>query len=97
MANNIREIITQAVIAKGKKRTLNKYPFSIEGYDKILGCWITNIVITQLLKMGNLVVLGTFDVHLWYSINDDSSLLKQTVSYLNELDLVKKETRNLMR
>ena len=42
MANNIREIITQAVIAKGKKRTLNKYPFSIEGYDKILGCWITN-------------------------------------------------------
>ena len=30
MANNIREIITQAVIAKGKKRTLNKYPFSIE-------------------------------------------------------------------
>ncbi len=38
--------------------------------------------------------MGTFDVHLWYSINDDSSLLKQTVSYLNELDLVKKETRN---
>ena len=35
MANNIREIITQAVIAKGKKRTLNKYPFSIEGYDPI--------------------------------------------------------------
>ena len=36
MANNIREIITQAVIAKGKKRTLNKYPFVIENYDKIL-------------------------------------------------------------
>ena len=46
MANNIREIITQAVIAKGKKRTLNKYPFVIENYDKILGCWsIYGIVI----------------------------------------------------
>lgn len=43
MANNIREIITQAVIAKGKKRTLNKYPFSIEGYDKILGLSLIHI------------------------------------------------------
>ena len=94
MANNIREIITPAVIAKGKKRTLNKYLFSIEGYDKILGCWITNHRYHAAFKDGKPVVLGTFDVHLWYSINDDSSLLKQTVSYLNELDLVKKETRN---
>lgn len=94
MANNIREIITQAVIAKGKKRTLNKYPFVIEGYDKILGCWITNHRYNATFKDKKPVVLGTFDVHLWYSEDDDSSLLKQTVSYINELDLIKKETRN---
>ena len=94
MANNIREIITQAVIAKGKKRTLNKYPFSIEGYDKILGCWIANHRYNATFKKGQPIVLGTFDVHLWYSYNDDSNFLKQTVSYMNELDLVKKESRN---
>ena len=94
MANNIREIITQAVIAKGKKRTLNKYPFVIENYDKILGCWIANHRYNATFKKGQPIVLGTFDVHLWYSYNDDSNFLKQTVSYMNELDLVKKESRN---
>lgn len=94
MANNIREIITQAVIAKGKKRTLNKYSFVIENYDKILGCWIANHRYNATFKNGQPLVLGTFDVHLWYSFNDDSNILKQTVSYMNELDLVKKESRN---
>lgn len=93
MANNIREIITQAVIAKGKKRTLNKYPFVIEHYDKVLGCWITNHRYNAAFKNGKPIVLGTFDVHLWYSYEDDSNILKQTVSYMNELDLVKKEDR----
>ena len=86
MANNIREIITQAVIAKGKKRTLNKYPFSIEGYDKILGCWITNHRYNAAFKDGKPVVLGTFDVHLWYSINDDSSLVKKETRNFDEGD-----------
>lgn len=94
MANNIREIITQAVIAKGKKRTLNKYPFVIENYDKILGCWITNHRYSATFKNGQPVVLGTFDVHIWYSNNDDSSVLKQTVSYVNDLDLVRKDSRD---
>ena len=94
MANNIREIITQAVIAKGKKRTLNKYPFVIENYDKILGCWITNHRYSATFQNGQPVVLGTFDVHIWYSNNDDSSVLKQTVSYVNDLDLVRKDSRD---
>lgn len=47
----------------------------------------------QAFKNGKPVVLGTFDVHLWYSYEDDSNILKQTVSYMNELDLVKKEER----
>lgn len=94
MANNIREIITQAVIAKGKKRTINKYPFAIGSFNKVLGCWITNHRYHAAFRDGKPVVLGTFDVHLWYNNNDDSEILKQTVSYLNELDLVKKEERN---
>ncbi|MFR2767650.1 MAG: outer spore coat protein CotE [Thomasclavelia sp.] len=40
------------------------------------------------------MVLGTFDVHIWYSNNDDSSVLKQTVSYVNDLDLVEKDSRD---
>ena len=38
--------------------------------------------------------MGTFDVHIWYSNNDDSSVLKQTVSYVNDLDLVRKDSRD---
>ena len=94
MANNIREIITQAVIAKGKKRTINKYPFEISNFDKVLGCWITNHRYNATFRDDKPVVLGTFDVHLWYNYRDDSNILKQTVSYLNELDLEKKEQRS---
>ena len=94
MANNIREIITQAVIAKGKKRTINKYSIDIGNYDQVLGCWITNHHYNAAYKENKPVVLGTFDIHLWYSYQDDSGILKQTISYLNELDLVKKDDRS---
>ena len=95
MANNIREIITQAVIAKGKKRTLNKYPFVIENYDKILGCWITNHRYSATFKNGQPVVLGTFDVHIWYCFHEelDSAVEKHQITYIDDMQVTKKEDR----
>ena len=91
MANNIREIITQAVIAKGKKRTLNKYPFVIENYDKILGCWICNHQYQGIIREHQPFIEGSFDLHIWYSHLNESYLLKQQVHYQDAIDLNMKD------
>ena len=95
MSNNIREIYTKAIVAKGKKLSKCTYTFTLTDCpNDILGCWITNHRYSATFKNGQPVVLGTFDVHIWYSNNDDSSVLKQTVSYVNDLDLVRKDSRD---
>lgn len=95
MANNIREIITKAVISKGKKRSINKYTFEVEGITKVLGCWICNHRYNATIKDNKSIVLGTYDLHIWYSManGDNSTLLKTQISYLDEMDVVKKEQR----
>lgn len=96
MANNIREIITKAIISKGKKRAKNKYSFEVDGITKVLGCWICNHHFNATIKENIPMVLGTYDLHIWYSSEDggDSSLLKTQISYLDEMDVVKKEDRD---
>lgn len=96
MANNIREIITKAVISKGKKRSINKYTFEAEGITKILGCWICNHRYNATIKDNKCMVIGTYDLHIWQSQQEgsDSALLKTQISYLDEMDVVKKEDRD---
>ena len=94
MAGKVYEIMTKATLSKGTKKTISKYDYVVNEIDKILGCWITNHRYSATFKNGQPVVLGTFDVHIWYSNNDDSSVLKQTVSYVNDLDLVRKDSRD---
>lgn len=43
MSNNIREIYTKAIVAKGKKLSKCTYTFTLTDCpNDILGCWITN-------------------------------------------------------
>ena len=95
MANNIREIITMAVIAKGKKRSKNKYSFEATGISKVLGCWVCNHRYSATIQDDDPQVVGTYDLHIWYSDNDgnDSSLLKKQISYVDHMDVVNKENR----
>lgn len=95
--NNIREIYTKAIVAKGKKLSKNSYTFSMNDYpNEILGCWITNHHFDASIKQGVPKIVGTFDVHLWYSFNDnrDSKTEKRQVTYIDEMQVIKKENRD---
>lgn len=95
--NNIREIYTKAIVAKGKKLSKNSYTFSMNDYpNEILGCWITNHHFDASIKQGIPKIVGTFDVHLWYSFNDnhDSKIEKRQVTYIDEMQVIKKENRD---
>ena len=68
-----KEIVTKAVIGKGKKYFKNSY--SIESTDKpttVLGCWVINHKFKGYKSGDKIGVDGSFDVNIWYSYDNDS-------------------------
>lgn len=98
MANTIREIITKAIISKGRKRTIQKYTFEENGVEKILGCWIYNHHYDAVIKDNTPVILGTFDAHIWYKEKhgNESKVLKKQISYMDKMEVVRKDDRDYL-
>lgn len=86
MSGKVYEIMTKATLAKGTKKTISKHDYLVDDIDKILGCWICNHQYRGVIKQQP-VIEGSFDLHIWYSHLNDSFLLKQKVTYCDEIDL----------
>lgn len=96
MSNNIREIYTKAIVAKGKKLSRNTYNFqTVNKPNEILGCWITNHHFEAAIKNKIPKIIGTFDVHVWYSYQDEmeSMVEKHQITYIDDMQVTKKEDR----
>lgn len=96
MSNNIREIYTKAIVAKGKKLSKNTYSFTLSNQpNDILGCWISNHHYEAAIKNRVPKIIGTYDVHIWYSYHDelDSIVEKHQVTYIDDMQVTKKEDR----
>ncbi|MGM9926330.1 MAG: outer spore coat protein CotE [Bacillus sp. (in: firmicutes)] len=85
-----REIITKAVVAKGRKFTKSVETTCPEHHpSSILGCWIINHHYTA-KKVGKKVqISGSFDVSVWYSYNKNTKTGVKTekVQYTDEVQL----------
>jgi len=95
--NNIREIYTKAIVAKGKKLSRNTYNFTLTQLpDEILGCYVTNHHYEPLIKNHNPKIKGTFDIHVWYSYHDakDTFVDKYQISYNDDMQVSKKDNRD---
>lgn len=89
--SNYKEIVTKAVIGKGKKYFKNKYSVASETKPTtILGCWIINHKFKGYVQGDDVVVDGSFDINLWYSYDNDTktNVINQNIKY-NELINVK--------
>lgn len=85
-----KEIVTRAVIGKGKKYFKDTYSMSSEANaDTILGCWVINHKFKGFEKNGKIIIEGSYDVNMWYSHEDDSktAVLEKTVEYHKELNV----------
>lgn len=90
---NFREIVTKAVIGKGKKTFTNKYSFMPEEKPTtILGCWVINHKFEGYKEQDKIRIKGDCDVNIWYSYDNDTKTLvsKQTINY-DELVSVNKK------
>ena len=71
--SNYKEIVTKAVIGKGKKYFKNKYSVKSEVVPStILGCWIINHKFKGYVQGDDVVVDGSFDINIWYSYDNDT-------------------------
>lgn len=81
--SNYREIVTKAVISKGKKLFTENNQVTVSNPSTILGCWVINHNF-QGSKSGNDIVIdGSYDVNIWYSYDNDTKtdVLKNTDTY----------------
>ncbi len=93
-----REIVTKAVIGKGKKYFKNKYSVNTEiKPSTILGCWIINNKFKGSLSGDDAVVDGSFDINIWYSSDNDTktNVVNDTINYKEEINIKSKIDANL--
>ena len=93
-----KEIVTKAIIGKGKKRFKNKYNVLVENnVDTVLGCWVINHEFNGSVINNKINIDGTFDVNIWYSYDNDTktAVANKKISYNESLNIKLKEGLDL--
>ena len=81
---NYKEIVTKAVIAKGKKLFTTTNSVKVENVPStILGCWVINHNFNGTKSNNSIKIDGSYDVNIWYSYDNDTKtdVLKVTNNY----------------
>ena len=82
-----REIVTKAVIGKGRKTYKNEYKITVpEPPSTVLGCWIINHTFQGREVDNKIVIDGSFDANVWYSYDHDTktNVISQKITYTEE-------------
>ena len=90
-----KEIVTKAVIGKGKKYYKNSYTIETEHIPTtVLGCWVINHAFKGTDVGGKIVIDGSFDVNLWYSYENDTktTVITKKITYSEAVMVRQKET-----
>ena len=95
-----KEIVTKAIIGKGKKYFKNNYEIEPETIPTtILGCWVINHNFKGYKKGSEVGVDGSYDVNVWYSYDNDSKtgVATKTINYNENFNVKLKENAELNR
>lgn len=81
--SNYKEIVTKAVVSKGKKLFTTNHSITVNNPSTILGCWVINHNFNGTKSGNNIVINGSYDVNIWYSCDNDTKtdVVKETNSY----------------
>lgn len=86
-----KEIVTKAIVGKGKKFFKNNYSVDVDTTPTtVLGCWIINHKFKGFKTGDKIGVDGSYDVNIWYSYDNDSktNVVSKKIEY-NDLFNVK--------
>ena len=85
-----REIVTKAVVGKGKKTFTATKAITPENQPTtILGCWIINHTFKGYRNGNKINIEGSYDVNIWYSCSGDTKteVVRETINYLEEVNV----------
>ena len=93
-----KEIVTKAIVGKGKKYFKDTYNIEVDNNPTtILGCWVINHKFKGYKNGDKIGVNGSFDVNIWYSYDSDSKTMVATkkIDYTNNFNVKIKDTVDL--
>ena len=93
-----KEIVTKAVIGKGKKYFKDNYSIEVENIPTtILGCWVINHKFKGYKANDKIGVSGSYDVNIVYSYDNDSktTVVNKNISYDDLFNVKIKESADL--
>ena len=93
-----KEIVTKAVVGKGKKRFKNSYTVQADNAPTtILGCWVINHEFKGYKTEDKVGVKGSFDINIWYSYDNDTktTVINQNIEYNDLFNVKIKENADL--
>lgn len=93
-----KEIVTKAVVGKGKKYFKNNYTIKTENKPTtVLGCWVINHKFKGYKTGEKIGVDGSYDINIWYSYDNDSktTVVNKRIDYNDEFNVKTKESADL--
>ena len=81
--SNYKEIVTKAVVSKGKKLFTTNHSVVVSNPSTVLGCWVINHNFKGSKNGNNIIIDGSYDVNIWYSYDNDTKtdVIKETNTY----------------
>ena len=93
-----KEIVTKAVIGKGKKQFKDSYNVLADhNANTILGCWVINHNFKGTVKGDKVIIDGNYDVNIWYSYDNDTKtgVVNKSIAYSETVGVKTKEGTTL--
>ena len=93
-----KEIVTKAVIGKGKKTFTTTNSITPEcNASTILGCWVINHNFKGYKTGDTITVEGSYDINIWYSCQNDTKteVTRQTDTYKEVVNVPRKSDTNI--
>ncbi len=95
---NYKEIVTKAVIGKGKKTFKDEYELDTEkNIDTVLGCWVINHNLRGIKDNDYIKINGSYDINIWYSYdnNTKTDVVSKRIFYEEKVKVKVKENTEL--
>ena len=93
-----KEIVTKAIIGKGKKHFKDNYTLKTENTPtRVLGCWVINHKFKGYKSGDKVGVDGSFDINIWYSYDNDSktTVINKKIEYNDLFNVRLRENADL--
>lgn len=96
---NYKEIVTKAVIGKGKKTFIDTRQLTADPKPAtILGCWIINHTFEGRKVGDQITIEGNYDINIWYSYDNDTKtdVVRQNNTYQETVNVKRREESDLI-